>query len=884
MWKNYTYNTKNIFLRIDILKSLNNLFNDHLKDLEDDQVFLIMFKLKTVDNLIYNISKLQIITKKDLVDLKAIILEYWELKSEEYNDLQFSSIIYDYKILDQNNKSKIKTKLNKIKPKFNSDFIKNSGYRLPRTMDIYDWGNVQIFNEDKEAIVYKFKSKFEYHIKFINHSTMETKYKFNNKLLFTFTDELKDKNNLGTFTRKLDNYEYHFENGNLLLKSKIYKTDNIKKIGKKPIYINRFLTMDLETITIDNTITPYCVCIYHKEEIYGEVIEEKYSFYLNDYNNYEDMLIDSIKCLMKRKYHGYKIYLHNFSKFDGIFLLKILPKLTEDITPIIKDGNIINIRFKFAGKYILYFRDSYLMLPSSLNKLCKCFNVEDKGLFPYSYSNIVPLNYNGEIPDINYFDGITRDEYEEYKKSIINNVWNLREETIKYCLQDCKILYEVIEIFSKQIYSFTNINMTQYPTLSSLAFGIYRSNYMVNENIPNINNKNRNIYHFIKEGFSGGAVDMYKPYGTKIYRYDVNSLYPYIMKNYPMPIGNPIYFNGNILDVNPNFLSEKDKFSFLKVKVYAPNNINHPILLTNKNNRKIAPVGTWTGTYTNIEINKALELGYKFEIISGVYFNETKYIFEEYVDTFYSLKKNSNKESPMYLISKLLLNSLYGRFGMSLDLDQNKIINEDDEIKYLNSDKYDVNEIINLSEDKSLISYNYKDPDKNPYNYFNNLSVPIAAAITAYARIYMSQFKNNSEYNLFYTDTDSIDIDKPLPDHMVGNELGQMKLEHIFDEGTYLAPKLYGGKTSNGKEIIKIKGSKNKVSYEELKTLLNKDHVVKTRQDKWYKNISEGNIKIKNEIYTIQTTDNKRELVYKNNILVDTKPFLVYLNDGANLN
>jgi len=49
------------------------------------------------------------------------------------------------------------------------------------------------------------------------------------------------------------------------------------------------------------------------------------------------------------------------------------------------------------------------------------------------------------------------------------------------------------------------------------------------------------MYHFIKIAYTGGAVDVYKPYGKNIFRYDVNYLYSCIMKNNPMPVGNPIY-------------------------------------------------------------------------------------------------------------------------------------------------------------------------------------------------------------------------------------------------------------------------------------------------------------------------------------------------------
>jgi hypothetical protein len=53
----------------------------------------------------------------------------------------------------------------------------------------------------------------------------------------------------------------------------------------------------------------------------------------------------------------------------------------------------------------------------------------------------------------------------------------------------------------------------------------------------------------------------------------------------------------------------------------------------------------------------------------------------------------------------------------------------------------------------------------------HNVSIGIASAITAYARIHMSQFKNNPDYNLYYTDTDSVYIDKPLADNLIDNKV-----------------------------------------------------------------------------------------------------------------
>lgn len=56
-------------------------------------------------------------------------------------------------------------------------------------------------------------------------------------------------------------------------------------------------------------------------------------------------------------------------------------------------------------------------------------------------------------------------------------------------------------------------------------------------------------------------------------------------------------------------------------------------------------------------------------------------------------------------------------------------------------------------------------------------NVAIASAITSYARIKMMEFKNIDDVDILYTDTDSIIVNKSLPSHLIGNELGLMKVE-----------------------------------------------------------------------------------------------------------
>jgi DNA polymerase type B, organellar and viral len=124
---------------------------------------------------------------------------------------------------------------------------------------------------------------------------------------------------------------------------------------------------------------------------------------------------EAVKFILKRKYNKHKIYVHNFSQFDGIFLLKIISEVVEvsNIKPIIRDNKIISLNLKYSNKYYVEFRDSYLLLTSSLEKLGKTFALnkgkyENKLPFPYKFVNDPNINYNyiGETPGLNYFENI----------------------------------------------------------------------------------------------------------------------------------------------------------------------------------------------------------------------------------------------------------------------------------------------------------------------------------------------------------------------------------------------------------------------------------------------------------------------------------------------
>jgi hypothetical protein len=54
-----------------------------------------------------------------------------------------------------------------------------------------------------------------------------------------------------------------------------------------------------------------------------------------------------------------------------------------------------------------------------------------------------------------------------------------------------------------------------------------------------------------------------------------------------------------------------------------------------------------------------------------------------------------------------------------------------------------------------------------------------------------------------------------------------------------------------------------------------KDSFINLNHEKWFKNLSKGEITIKNQIYKLTATSNKRAFVYKKGKIIGTKPFVI---------
>jgi hypothetical protein len=94
-----------------------------------------------------------------------------------------------------------------------------------------------------------------------------------------------------------------------------------------------------------------------------------------------------------------------------------------------------------------------------------------KSIFPFKLND---LNYMGLVPEFSLFEGITLDEYENYKAqyNFANpafllkkrqslpqaGVWDFKEEAPKYCTIDCIALYQILSKFNQLIFDYFQIS------------------------------------------------------------------------------------------------------------------------------------------------------------------------------------------------------------------------------------------------------------------------------------------------------------------------------------------------------------------------------------------------------------------------------------------
>jgi len=229
-------------------------------------------------------------------------------------------------------------------------------------------------------------------------------------------------------------------------------------------------------------------------------------------------------------------------------------------------------------------------------------------------------------------------------------------------------------------------------------------------------------------------------------------------------------------------------------------------------------------------------------MMCGYNFEKGKDLFKDYVYNLYHIKINSTNHVEKN-ICKLILNSLYGRFGMKeiegtikiiTDKEYNDKINKQFHhtvlseldyghklVKYGDKINENLRKLIKYLEDDSLEYIQSKSMKGFNKNRGIPSAVQISAFISAYAKIFINEFKNIENNECIYSDTDSVVLTHKLQDHFVSNEIGKMKLEHKIKDGVFSRKKLYAIINDKDKLIIKASGAdNNKLTFDDILNLL----------------------------------------------------------------
>ena len=172
-------------------------------------------------------------------------------------------------------------------------------------------------------------------------------------------------------------------------------------------------------------------------------------------------------------------------------------------------------------------------------------------------------------------------------------------------------------------------------------------------------------------------------------------------------------------------------------------------------------------------------------------------VFSGYVDYFYKQKRNGCN------LAKLMLNSLYGKFGQKRRMEYRHLKSFHEYREYC-----DFRDIIEFDEyDDGTMCIGYLQEE----TYLIGSLVRIASFISASARVSLHEAMRSLNYDVLYWDTDSIITTNKLDDKYIttNKELGKWKIEGIFDEAKIIAKKTYVLiHNDTNKSIFKCAGGK----------------------------------------------------------------------------
>jgi len=415
----------------------------------------------------------------------------------------------------------------------------------------------------------------------------------------------------------------------------------------------------------------------------------------------------------------------------------------------------------------------------------------------------------------------------------------------RYNLRDSEISYRFIKYLFNE---FRKLNTEPKFTIASTSMNCFRRNYLKDSYYQPDKDHLINMFN----GYFGGRTEAFKRGRIEKHNlYDINSLYPFVMqKEYPDPNSMRYRKYGTI-----EYIKEFEGVSEVEINI---DNIDVP-LLPLRTNKVIFPLGRFKAWYSHVELRKALELGYVIiDIKRQYYFKKTCRPFYDFVNDMYKARQKYKKGNIMNLTVKLLMNSLYGKFGQKfLDKSEWQPFN------------HTTAELKKLKTFEVKNGYIYMKKDRDPSCF----CIPIwAIYTTAYGRLELYDYLN--KYDTAYCDTDSIITKEEI---LSSDQLGGMKLELYIKTGIIVKPKFY-----RLNEKVKIKGIGMKLLLKDFEEILCKKTVKYNKFVKFAESQRRG--LVPNEIIEIEKNlsleDDKRIWIgsFSHETLQYSKPLVIKEN------
>lgn len=525
----------------------------------------------------------------------------------------------------------------------------------------------------------------------------------------------------------------------------------------------------------------------HNKFLMGSIVNENEKYVFWNQKEMQDFI------LTNRNLYNSRVYASNLG-FDFLGLFGNEFNNLSKFSYIIRGSEFINISY---SKNNINFGDTFNFLKMSVKNLGKIIN----------------------IPKLNTPSFLGKKPKNETEKKILET----------YNIRDSYVTFKFMEFLQN---GFNDLGTSLKYTIASTSLNLFKNKYLKTW----IQQPDLDDIKIMYNAYYGGRTEIfYRGLIKNVYLYDINSLYPYVMKKYEYPNPNTLFKPKNF---NKENIIKYDGISF--VSLFCPLNIDYPLLPYRRDEKLIFPTGFINGWYSNVELRKSFDLGYKLlKIHKQILYKSNFKIFDNYISDLYKKRlKYKEENNNLQIVYKIALNSLYGKFAQKLNQSEIYFVNNQE-------DKNKVNEFIKTNierKNKGLdIRYYIDTPDKRlikksgviyeePRLYYvvdlENSQYPkfinpiLSLYITAYARLELYNwfekiFSKNGK--VFYCDTDSVITNIKLPE---SSGLGKMKKEYDIKKGILIKPKFYYMKCQDDKEIMKLKGLMKVNNFEQFKNIL----------------------------------------------------------------